>query len=197
MEVDASNMRRKNEGARARGSQPTSAVDLTTPRATPTARSKAKGYPVPPLELPEGATSASVENEVEELMKTGALTLEEAKSLVKSRAKKVAAGNKRAQTAALTGWSADYPSLSHYWSGEVAINMVHSMKSRMVTFLWKKLCWQLRVKEAVRQESQGRAKWRKNPRWLSEMLGREVAALYGHFGAMRQRLRAPDVQNLM
>lgn len=150
---------------------------------------------VPILEIQEVDTNQ--EAEVADLMKSGMVPLEDARSLVKTRAKKAASSSKKVQNAALTGWAADYPSLSHFWSSEVALNMVHSMRSRMVIFLWKKLCWQLRVKEAVRQESQGRAKWRKNPRWLSEMLGREVAALYGHYGAMCQRLRAPDVQNLM
>ena len=46
---------------------------------------------------------------------------------------------------------------------------------------------------AVEKEGQGKLRWKRNPRWISLMIGTEVAALWGHFGAMRQKLRAPDV----
>eukprot|EP00434_Breviolum_minutum_P038103 symbB.v1.2.033789.t1/scaffold4247.1/size72962/1 len=191
MEVDVANLKHKGKEKPDTSAKVTDEVDLTTPRKSSTTSKKKQAVPI--LEIQDVDTNQ--EAEVVDLMKSGMVTLEEARSLVKTRAKKAASSNKKIQNAALTGWAADYPSLSHFWSNEVAFNMVHSMKSRMVTFLWKKLCWQLKVKEAVRQESQSRAKWRKNPRWLSEMLGREVAALYGHYGAMRQRLRAPDAIN--
>ena len=110
--------------------------------------------------------------------------------IAKSRAKKSHAAAKRTEQAALTGQKADYPSLSHAWSAEVPFNMVASMRSRMVTFMWKKLTWQLRVKQAL-AETYPQARWKKNHRWLAMLLGKEVASLWGHLGAMRQQLRAP------
>ena len=118
------------------------------------------------------------------------LTEAEQKMIAKSRAKKSQAAAKRVEQAALTGQRADYPSLSHAWSNEVAFNMVASVRSRMVTFMWKKLTWQLRVKQAL-AETYPQARWKKNQRWLAGLLGKEVAALWGHLGAMRQQLHAP------
>ena len=68
------------------------------------------------------------------------------------------------------------------WSQEVALNMVFAMGSRMRTFLWKKLLWQLRVKSAV-DRIQG-ARWKRNPRWLAMLLSKEVGAIWGHYGAL-------------
>lgn len=116
---------------------------------------------------------------------------EEAAMILKRRAKKSATAQKKQQKAALTGWEADYPSLSNCWSEELACNVLRSTESRLRTFLWK-FVWQLRVKEAVRIESKGKAVWKKNPKWLSYLLSYEIAALWGHFGSMRQRLRNTD-----
>ena len=123
------------------------------------------------------------------------LTPEEAVMIAKRRSKAAAAKSKRDTTKALTGEAADYPSLSHVWSGEVALNMVFSMAARMRVFLWKKLLWQLRVKSAV--EKMTGARWKRNPRWLAMLLSKEAGALYGHFGALRQRLNARDILHLM
>jgi len=60
------------------------------------------------------------------------------------------------------------------------------------TYLWKKLVWQLKVKEAVRAEFKGRATWKRNTKWLNYLLSYEIASPWGHFGAMRQRLRSSD-----
>ena len=110
-----------------------------------------------------------------------ALTPDEIQFLEKRRSK-AAAPKSRAETKrALTGEQADYPSLSHVWSNEVALNLACSVHSRMRTFLWKKFLWQLRVKAAIEQESNKR--WKRNPRWLAALTGREVAALWGHLGA--------------
>lgn len=124
------------------------------------------------------------------------LTQEEKQIIAKRRAKTMAAKTKRATQAALTGEAADFPSLSHVWSSEVALNMVFSLPSRMRVFLWKKLVWQLRVRDAVERTMKG-ARWKRNPRWLSRLLGREVAAVYGHYGAMRQKMNNPDTWHLM
>lgn len=123
-------------------------------------------------------------------------TEEEVKMLVKKREKKAATQAKNRDRKALTGQLADYPSLSHCWSAEVCLNVVGSARARMVTFLWKKLLWQLRVKEAVERTYQ-RAVWRRNPRWLAMLMGKEVAALWGHLGALRQKLWNPEVLALM
>ena len=85
----------------------------------------------------------------------GELTAEEMAILAKRRERQAASQRKVAATKALTGLEAAYPLLSHKWSSEVACNMVASMASRMMTFLWKKVTWQLRVKQAVEQEGCG------------------------------------------
>ena len=123
------------------------------------------------------------------------LTKDEIEMINKKRTKAALTRSKREAQKALTGEQADYPSLSHVWSQEVAMNMVFSMASRMRVFLWKKLLWQLRVKNAV-DRIQG-ARWKRNPRWLALLLSKEVAALWGHYGALRQRLNARDILHLM
>ena len=115
------------------------------------------------------------------------LTKEEMEIINKRRERAAITRSKKEAHKALTGEQADYPSLSHVWSQEVAINMVFSMASRMRVFLWKKLLWQLRVKAAVSR----------NPRWLALLLSKEVSALWGHYGALRQRLNARDILHLM
>ncbi|CAE7331761.1 unnamed protein product [Symbiodinium microadriaticum] len=115
--------------------------------------------------------------------------------LAKRRTRQATAKAKAIQRKALTGIQADYPSLSHAWSYEVAMNLVASTASRMRVYLWKKIVWQARVKAAV--EAEGSRRWKRNPRWLAMLLGKEVASLFGHFGAMRQRMQAPDAWSLM
>lgn len=47
----------------------------------------------------------------------------------------------------------------------------------------------LRVKQAVEKEKgqSGRPlKWKRNPRWMMALHGRQLAALLGHLGAARQ-----------
>lgn len=90
------------------------------------------------------------------------LTEAEIQMLKKKRERKSAAQAKAKEKKALTGQLADYPSLSHCWSSEVALNIAACARSRMVTFLWKKLLWQLRVKMAV-EVTYPRASWRRNP----------------------------------
>ena len=120
------------------------------------------------------------------------LTMEEIQMIYKRRQKAEVAAKKKIETAALTGWGAKYPSLSNVWSDDLAFNIMGSLKSRLRTYLWKKLVWQLRIREAIYVESKGKAQWRRNTKWLNYLLSYEVASLWGHFGAMRQRLRSSD-----
>ena len=133
-----------------------------------------------------------------DLVSASGLTEQEVALISKRRAREAKAKTKKKETQALTGVHADFPTLSHCWSGEVAVNLTCSVASRMRVFLWKKLLWQLRVKRAVEVTvgTHG-ARWKRNPRWLSMLLAREVSALWGHFGAMRQKLNNPDVWHLM
>lgn len=119
----------------------------------------------------------------------------EQKVIQKRRARQAASRAKASETKALTGLRADYPSLSHTFSNEVALNMVFVMAQRMRTFLWKKLLWQLRVKKAV--EMMPQARWKRNPRWLAMLLSKEVGWVYGHYGALKQKLHARDILHLM
>ena len=130
----------------------------------------------------------------EEWSMVSELTAEEKQMIAKKREKVAKGKAKKVESRALTGSLADYPSLSTMHSNEVAINMVFVMAARMRTFLWKKMLWQLRVKKAV--EAMPQARWKRNPRWLAGLLSREVGWLWGHYGAMRQRLSAPEVWSL-
>ena len=120
------------------------------------------------------------------------LTMQELQMVYKHREKEEEKAKKKMATAALTRWESRYPSLSNVWSDDLAFNILGSMRSRLRTYLWKKLVWQRRIKEAVHQESKGKAQWKRNTKWLNYLLSYEVASLWGHFGAMRQRLRSSD-----
>ena len=121
------------------------------------------------------------------------LTPDEIAMIGKRREKLAKSKAKRQETAALTGVRADYPSLGNAWSNDLVMNIMRSVQSRLLALQWKKVVWQMRVKKAVEIEGHGKLKWRRNPRWISLMIGAEVATLWGHFGAMRQKMRAPDV----
>ena len=120
------------------------------------------------------------------------LTAEELQMIYRRRNQQVERTKQKLALQALTGHMARYPSLSNVFSDDLACNVMKSTCSRLRTYLWKKLVWQLKVKEAVKIESKGKAVWKKNPRWLSLLLSNEVASLWGHFGAMRQKLRSRD-----
>ncbi|CAE7843546.1 unnamed protein product [Symbiodinium necroappetens] len=118
------------------------------------------------------------------------LTADEVEMLRKRRERQAMAKAKVVQSRALTGVNADYPSLSHAWSYELAYNVTAALASRMRAFLWKKVLWQLRAKRAI--EADGDKRWKKNPRWLSHLFAKEIGAVWGHFGAMRQKINNPD-----
>ena len=130
---------------------------------------------------PQSALAAQTATTRASMGEIPGLTAEEMEMVAKRRAKQAAAKTKAAQHRALTGEKADYPSLSQVWSWDVALNIAASTRSRMVTFGWKRFLWQLRVKRAV--ETEGGKRWKRNPRWLSHLLAREVGALWGHMGA--------------
>ena len=116
--------------------------------------------------------------------------------LISKRRKKQRASKAKAQEVkALTGQRADYPSLSNLWSYELGLNIAASTTSRMRTWCWKKFVWMARIKKAV--EKEGDRRWKRNPRWLSMLLGKEVAFLFGHFGSMRQKLQAPEMTRIL
>ncbi|CAL1158242.1 unnamed protein product, partial [Cladocopium goreaui] len=84
------------------------------------------------------------------------LTMQELQMVYKHREKEEEEkAKKKMATAALTGWESRYPSLSNVWSDDLACNILKCFQSRMRTYLWKKVVWQLRVKEAIRVESKG------------------------------------------
>ena len=124
------------------------------------------------------------------------ITMEEFEMIQKHRAKKEATKAKTESKKALTGEEAPYPSLSNRWSPEVVLNVAGCVRSKMLTFQWKKMLWQLRVKEAVPAAVKG-AKWQRNQRWLAKMFAKEVGFLYGHFGAVRKQLDNPRTWSLM
>lgn len=161
-------------------------VERTTPKKQPKTKAKA-------------AASPAVEHyqlDLDEQITVEQLTPQEKAKIAKARARAAKSKAKREETKSLTGQLADYPTLSHSYSEEVAINMVGCFRNRMVIYLWKKLLWQLRVKDAVERTMAG-ARWKRNPRWLAMLLGKEVAFWWGHFGALRQRLHAPVALPLM
>lgn len=157
------------------GAAPKMTAAITTPRRSATQRSTTRA---------RGSTDVPTEDQ------TLAVDLneDEMKIILRRRERQREALQKKANKAALTGLEAPYPSLSTAWSEDIGFNILRSVQSRLLTFQWKKLVWLLRVRSAVHQESHGRAVWKRNPRWLDLLLAREVAALWGHFGAMRQKL---------
>ncbi|CAE7261787.1 RE1 [Symbiodinium necroappetens] len=98
---------------------------------------------------------------------------------------------------ALTDLDADFPTLSNRYSDDVVINAALSLTCQMLTFKWKQFTWMLRVKRAVRMELGGSVRWRRNPRWLMMMFGRQLASMWGHLGAARQLCNDPRLNDLM
>lgn len=188
MDVEAAPQTVENQGkGRGKGPQHRAKAAMTPlPKATsppqPSRRTMARG----------SMDDYMLEDEKIAVTEIKDLTFEELQMVHKRRQKAEVAAQKKVETAALTGWGAKYPSLSNVWSDDLAFNILASMRSRMRTYLWKKLVWQLRIREAVHQESRGRAQWKRNTKWLNYLLSYEVAAMWGHFGAMRQRLRSSD-----
>ncbi|CAE7410031.1 TY5A, partial [Symbiodinium microadriaticum] len=105
---------------------------------------------------PPSALAAQAAGSQASVVEISGLTAEEMEMVTKRRAKAAAAKSKAAQHRALTGEKADYPSLSQVWSWDVALNIAASTKSRLVTFGWKRMLWQLRVKAAVEAEGDRR-----------------------------------------
>ena len=62
---------------------------------------------------------------------------------------------------------------------------------------WKTFVWMIRVRAAVRSEFGEHTKWRRNPRWLMGLFGRQLASLWGHVGAARQLTNDPKHFHLM
>ena len=98
---------------------------------------------------------------------------------------------------ALTDLDADFPTLSNRYSDDVVINAALSLTCQMLTFKWKQFTWMLRVKRAVKMELGGSVRWRRNPRWLMMMFGRQLASMWGHLGAARQLCNDPRLNDLM
>ncbi|CAE7425559.1 psaC, partial [Symbiodinium necroappetens] len=87
---------------------------------------------------------------------------------------------------ALTDLAAPFPSLSNKFSEDVVINMMLSLQGKLFAFKWKTFLMMLRVKMAVNREMGPSVGWRRNPKWLMQLLGRECASIWGHMGAARQ-----------
>ena len=98
--------------------------------------------------------------------------------------KKAAAVN-RQRTAALTGDLSPFPTLGMQRSRDPALNMAFELHARFITFTWKTLLLGLRAKDALG------SRWERNCRWLSLMLGREAASIFGHMRAASRALRGP------
>ena len=96
------------------------------------------------------------------------------------------AAPKRKQKAAVTGQLADFPTLGMLRSHDVVCNMAWELHGRLVTFKWKQFLWGLRALAALG------LRWRRHPRWLSNMFATEVASIWGHLGAATQALRGRD-----
>lgn len=153
------------------------------------------GTPPPSRGRRTAGASSSTAHQTDEMVTAAGLTTEEMAIITKRREKQAASKAKVKETKALTGIRADYPSLSNAWSEDPVINVMCSVQSRLRTFIWKKFVWLLRVRNAIHIESKGKAAWRRNHRWLAMLFSKEIAALWGHFGAMRQKMvRDPQLR---
>ena len=88
----------------------------------------------------------------------------------------------------LTGLEADFASLSLNRSSDVVENVKLTLRAHLTTFQWKKFVWMLRMRAAMEEEQM---RWRRNPRWLAHMFGKELAWLWGHVGGARQQINMP------
>ena len=97
--------------------------------------------------------------------------------------------NKAERSKAVTGEEANFPTLGLQRSADPVLNMALEVHGRMLVFKWKQLVWMLRARQAM--DAFNRT-WRRPCRWLSIMLGRETAALWGHLGSTTRVLRGPQ-----
>ncbi|CAE7682647.1 RE2 [Symbiodinium necroappetens] len=79
--------------------------------------------------------------------------------------------------------SLPFPSLSNKFSDDLVINLMLSLQGQLFAFKWKMFVWMVRIREAVRREFGSAAKWKRNPRWMMLLLGRQLGAMWGHLGA--------------
>ena len=107
------------------------------------------------------------------------------------------ARGKTQRVKALTDLQADFPTLSNRYSEDLVINVALSLTCQLLTFKWKQLVWMLRIRRAVEMEMGDRSRWRRNPRWLMMMLGRQLASMWGHMGAARQLCNDPRLSAMM
>ena len=102
-------------------------------------------------------------------------------------ARKVAsrpAAPKRQAYAALTGSEAPFPILGLLRSHDPVLSTAWELHGRLVVFKWKQLLWGLRARRALGKT------WRRNCRWNANMFARELASLWGVFGAATRYVRA-------
>ena len=108
----------------------------------------------------------------------------------KSKGAQIQPSRSRVQKkAALTGSEAPFPTLSKEFSDDITFNIMLSLKAQLITFKWKLMLLLLRAKQAV--EAEKSLRWKRNPRWIMNLHGRHVAALWGHLGAARQLCHNP------
>lgn len=96
----------------------------------------------------------------------------------------------------MTGREADFPTLSNRYSYDLTFNILGSLTEQTLTFKWKMMLLQLRVKKAVEADKTTRRRWKKNPRWVLHMHGLFLASLWGHIGSARQLCFNPKVYHL-
>ena len=90
---------------------------------------------------------------------------------------------RRTTHAALTGSEAPFPILGLLRSHDPVLSTAWELHGRLVVFKWKQLLWGLRARRAL-----GKA-WRRNCRWNANMFARELASLWGVFGAVTQYVK--------
>lgn len=74
------------------------------------------------------------------------------------------------------------------------LNMAWELHGRLVVHKWKQIVWMLRAR-AVFERS--RIEWRRHPRWLASMAGRELASIWGQTGAAAQYMNSKNGPPLM
>ena len=89
---------------------------------------------------------------------------------------------------AITGSKAVWGTLSFQRSHDPVMNQAYVMHARCVTHKWKQLCWMVRARDAFAWSAKT---WTRPVRWLANMHGREMSALWGHLGVASRELRGP------
>lgn len=96
-----------------------------------------------------------------------------------------------AKSFALSRVLGNFSTLSMRSSKDPVCSVAWEFHGRLVTFKWKQTLLQVRAWAAIGP------RWRRNPRWLAAMSGKEMGSLWGILGAASHHLQGPKGPQLL